>query len=132
MRGWQRRRMLQGLAGAVAGSAAGTAIAAGSGSTCAPADHLAWVTEALKRMQTIAPGMTRNDLMRVFTTEGGLSTPFQRTFVSRDCPYFKVDATFRRASQRHPEEGRERLLSEYGDDVIATVSRPFLQFSIMD
>jgi hypothetical protein len=56
--------------------------------------HTAWVAESLKRMQTIKPGMTRADLLKVFTTEGGLSTGLQRTFVSQDCPYFKVDVEF--------------------------------------
>jgi hypothetical protein len=57
-------------------------------------DHISWVAEALKRMQTVKPGMTREDLLKVFTTEGGLSTGLRRTFVSRDCPYFKVDVQF--------------------------------------
>jgi len=42
-------------------------------------------------MLTIRSGMTRADLIKVFTTEGGLSTPFQQTFVGRDCSYFKVN-----------------------------------------
>jgi hypothetical protein len=49
-------------------------------------DHLAWVTRTLEKMETVKPGMTREDLLKVFTTEGGLSTGLQRTFVSRDCP----------------------------------------------
>jgi hypothetical protein len=52
---------------------------------------MAWVAEVLKRMETIHPGMTRDALLTVFTTEGGLSNGLRRTFVSRDCPYFKVD-----------------------------------------
>ena len=55
---------------------------------------LAWVAQVLKRMQTIRPGMTREKLLTIFTTEGGLSTPLERKFVSRDCPYFKVDIEF--------------------------------------
>jgi len=51
--------------------------------------HVAWVIEVLKRMLTIKPGMTRETLLKAFTTEGGLSTGLHRTFVSRDCPYFK-------------------------------------------
>jgi hypothetical protein len=50
-------------------------------------DHIAWVADSLKKMQTIKPGMTRQDLLAVFTTEGGLSTREQRTYVSRDCQY---------------------------------------------
>jgi hypothetical protein len=33
-------------------------------------DHVVWVAEALKRMETIKPGMTRKELLEVFTTEG--------------------------------------------------------------
>ena len=94
-------------------------------------DHVAWVAESLERMQTIEPGMTRKQLLRIFTTEGGISTAKQRTFVSRDCPYFKVNVTFRRATgsrgREHPD-----WLKEMDDDVITTISGPFLQFSIMD
>jgi hypothetical protein len=57
--------------------------------------HVAWVGQVLKQIQTIKPGMTRTDLLRVFATEGGVSTPLHRTFVNRDCPYFKVDVEFR-------------------------------------
>jgi hypothetical protein len=43
--------------------------------------------------------MTRETPLTVFTTEGGLSTGLVRTFVSRDCPYFKVDVEFQAAGQ---------------------------------
>jgi hypothetical protein len=88
-------------------------------------DHVAWVAEALKRMQTIKPGMTRSDLLKVFTTEGGLSTRLHRTFVSRDCHYFKVDVEFNAIGQPNRDV-------EGSHDVIVTISRPYLQFSIGD
>jgi hypothetical protein len=75
-----------------------------------------WVAQALTRMLTIKPGMMRDDLMRVFTTEGGLSTPFQQTFVSRDCPYFKVDVEFQKSRP----------------DIILKISRPYLAFAVAD
>jgi hypothetical protein len=53
--------------------------------------HSAWVADVLERMETIKPGMKRKDLLTVFATEGGLSTGLRRTFVSRECPYFKVE-----------------------------------------
>src|ERR1700684_2297029 len=53
--------------------------------------QLAWVTDVLEKMETIKAGMTREELLKVFSTEGDLSN---RTFVSRDCPYFKVDVEF--------------------------------------
>ena len=95
-------------------------------------DHVAWVAACLKSMQTIKPGMTRDELLKVFRTEGGESTASHRTFVSRDCPYFKVDVTFHRASGFAAKTDKKDLLTERGDDVIATISQPYLQFSILD
>ena len=95
-------------------------------------DHVAWVAQALKQMQTIKPGMTRADLLTVFTTEGGLSTGLQRTFVSRDCPYFKLDVEFEAVGQpTHDADGRVTLV-EGSRDTIVKISRPYLQFSIVD
>jgi hypothetical protein len=45
-------------------------------------------------MKSIKPGMTRADLQKVFTTEGGISMRVQRTYVYRNCPYCKVDVEF--------------------------------------
>jgi hypothetical protein len=53
----------------------------------------------------------------------------QRTFVSRDCPYFKVNVGFRRAVENDKQTD---WLRELADDVITTISEPYLQFSIMD
>lgn len=39
----------------------------------------AWIAKVLKRLKGIQPGMTRKDLDRLLTTEGGLSTRLQRT-----------------------------------------------------
>jgi hypothetical protein len=95
-------------------------------------DHVAWVAQGLKRMQTIQPGMTRQALLTVFTTEGGLSTGLRRTFVSRDCPYFKVDVEFQ-AVGRPDRDGNGRVtLVEDGQDIIQKISRPYLQFTIAD
>ena len=90
-------------------------------------DHIAWVGEALKRMQTIKPGMTRKELLVVFTTEGGLSTALHRTFVSKACPYFKVDVEFEAVGR----PGRDAAV-ESDLDRIVRLSTPYLQFSIMD
>ena len=85
-------------------------------------DHTAWVAEALQRMLTVKPGMTRGDLLKVFTTEGGISSPWERTYVSRDCRYFKVDVKFQPVGERVTAEEDNR-------DVIGSISRPYLQFS---
>jgi hypothetical protein len=94
--------------------------------------HMAWVAEVLKRMEMIKPGMTRKTLLTVFTTEGGLSTGLQRTFVSRDCPYFKVDAEFQAVGRPDRDEDGRVTLVEGDEDIILKVSTPYLQFSVMD
>jgi hypothetical protein len=95
-------------------------------------DHLAWVTQALVKMESIKPGMTRNDLLQIFTTEGGLSTGLRRTYVSRESPYFKVDVEFEAVGRPgHDADGRVTLV-EGLQDAIAKISRPYLQFSIAD
>ena len=95
-------------------------------------DHVAWVGQVLKQIQTIKPGMTRTDLLRVFATEGGLSTPLHRTFVSRDCPYFKVDVEFRAVGRASRDgDGRETMV-EGSQDIIVKISRPYLAFGIID
>jgi hypothetical protein len=95
-------------------------------------DHVAWVAEALKRIQTIKPGMTRETLLSIFTTEGGLSTGLQRTFVSRDCPYFKVDVEFQAVGRPNRDGDGRVTLVEGSHDIILKISRPYLQFSIVD
>lgn len=100
--------------------------------TATSENHTEWVARTLTRMLTIKPGMTRSDLLKVFTTEGGLSTGLQRTFVSRDCPYFKVDVEFKAVGRRNRDrEGRVTLVED-GRDVIVRISKPYLDFAVMD
>jgi hypothetical protein len=46
--------------------------------------HTRWVSDVLLWIATIKPGMS--DLLRVFTTEGGLSTRMHQAFVLKQCP----------------------------------------------
>ena len=95
-------------------------------------ERIAWVTSSLQRMQSIQPGMTRHALSDVFTTEGGLSTGLQRSYVSKDCPYFKVDVEFEPFG-RPSRDGQGRVtLVEDDRDVISKISTPYLQFAITD
>ena len=95
-------------------------------------DRVAWVAESLKRMQTVKPGMTRTDLLKVFTTEGGPSTGLHRTFVSRDCPYFKVDVEFKAVARPDNDSAGFVSLLEDNRDIIVKISKPYLQFTIGD
>jgi hypothetical protein len=85
-------------------------------------EHTAWIAEVLNATQTIKPGMTRADLMKAFTTEGGLSRTSRRTYVYRHCQYVKIDVKFAASSRDE----------ELPTDEIAEISRPYLAWSVMD
>jgi hypothetical protein len=86
----------------------------------------------MDKMETIKIGDTRASLLRVFTTEGGLSTALQHTYVSQDCPLFKIDVKFRAVGRpERDSDGRESLV-ESNADVITTLSRPYLAAPVMD
>jgi hypothetical protein len=85
-----------------------------------------WVAKVLRQIARIEPGMKRQDLLKVFTTEGGLSTRFQRTYVYSECPYIKVNVRFKAAN--HEENGVE----EEPDDIIESISQPYLAWGVMD
>lgn len=95
-------------------------------------DHIAWVDQTLRKMEAIKPGMTRFDLLKVFKTEGGLSTGLRRTFVSQDCPYFKVDVEFKAVARPDSDSAGFVTLLEDNRDIIVKISKPYLQFTIAD
>jgi len=94
------------------------------------AAHTEWVETALKRMQTVRPGMTRGDLLKVFNDEGGISTREQRTYAYQDCPYFKVDVKFKAVKASPAPKGPGP--HESPADVIISISQPYLNWSVMD
>ena len=88
--------------------------------------HTEWIATALRSIQAIKVGMTRSELMKVFTTEGGFefksATTSQRTYVYRKCPYIKVDVKL-------------AISSPYEDlptDKITELSRPYLEWTVAD
>jgi len=83
-------------------------------------------------MQTVKVGMTRADLLKVFTTEGGLSSGLNRTYVYRQCPLIKVDVEFEPVGRPARDgEGRVTLI-EANEDVIKKVSKPYLEWGVTD
>jgi hypothetical protein len=118
----------------IGGSASVRPAQSASQEPCAQ-DHEAWVTHALEKMETIKPGMTRVDLLKVFRTEGGLPPKglqgLRRTFVSRDCPYFKVAVEFEPVARLDQTATNPRFLTSVEDsrDIIVKVSQPYLQFA---
>lgn len=89
-------------------------------------EHRKWISSVLESTETIKPGMTREDLLKVFTTEGGISNRFQRTYVYKDCPYIKVRVEFEAAT--NPDDN----FTEMPEDRITKISVPFLQYMVVD
>jgi hypothetical protein len=95
-------------------------------------DHVEWVTKAMEKMQRIKVGDTRKNLLRAFKNEGGLSTGLERTYVSQDCPYFKVDVKFRAIGRPERNSDGRVTLVESDDDIIIGLSRLYLAYSVLD
>jgi hypothetical protein len=84
------------------------------------------IESVMEAIDAIKPGMTRADLLTVFTVEGGISTRARRTYVYRSCPNIKVEVDFKAVT--NPDD----RLTEMSDDKIFKLSRPYLQYSVMD
>lgn len=91
-----------------------------------------WIAERLQEIKTIQVGNTRADLLKIFTTEGGISTALKRTFIYRKCPYIKVDVEFEAVGRAERNaEGRQTSVEDNGDR-IKSISKPYLEWSIMN
>jgi len=116
----------------VAGSSENTSSAAPSNNdpasvlTAIDVDRMKWIETILHEAETIRPGMPRKELYARFRTEGGIYTRSQQRYVSKRCPYIKIDVTFKLAKQYADPS------YEDPEDIIVTVSKPYLQWSIMD
>jgi hypothetical protein len=88
-------------------------------------EHTQWIAKSLKEIETVKAGMTRGDLLKVFEEEGGISTRTWRRYVYRECRYIKVDVDFEPVGE--PEKP-----SQSPRDKIIKISKPFLEWSIMD
>ncbi len=89
-------------------------------------EHTAWLAANLTKIWTVKPGMTRQDLLKVFTTEGGISDRTHRTYVLHECYLIKVDVEFR------PVSCTNDGLWENPLDIIEKISRPYLAGPVMD
>jgi len=80
------------------------------------------VGEILAETAALKAGSKRIDLEKHFTTEGGLSNPNQRTYISKRCSLIKIDVRFQPLSAQQ----------ESPDDTILELSKPYLAYSILD
>ena len=95
-------------------------------------ENTKWISDSLQEIKTVETGKTRADLLKVFTTEGGISTALRRTYVYRKCPYIKVDVEFE-AVGRPAKDAAGRVTPDESDiDTIKSISKPYLELSVVD
>ncbi len=109
-----------------------TASALSGQSPSQPQEPTEWIAHSLKEIQTVKVGMTRADLLKVFTTEGGLSTGLNRTYVYRKCQLIKVDVEFEPVGRPARDADGRVTLIEANEDVIKRVSKPYLEWGSAD
>lgn len=95
-------------------------------------ENTKWISDSLREMKTIEVGKTRADLLKVFTTEGGLSTGLRRTYVYRKCPYIKVDVEFEAIGRPARDDDGRVTLEQSDKDTIKSISKPYVEWSIVD
>lgn len=83
------------------------------------------VSEVLKEARKMRPGMTREELLKVFTTQGGIFSPQQRTFAYQGCSLIKVDVEFATTEKNGKVE-------ELPSDKILKISKPYLDWNVVD
>jgi len=88
-------------------------------------DRSKWIAKVMRQIEAIKPGMHRQDLAALFREDGGV-TFFggAQRYVLKECSMIKIDVKFK-ISRGEP-------MSESPDDVIESVSNPYLQYPIYD
>jgi hypothetical protein len=62
--------------------------------------HEAWLRDRLREARSIKAGVSKADLLKVFTPDGGLQPIPPERYVLRTCPYIKVDVQFQLPGKR--------------------------------
>ena len=78
-----------------------------------------WIADVISKIQSIQPGMTRADLIRLFDEDGG-TLRNQSQYALRECAYIKIIVNFQLPGAAAGNEG-------WSHDRITTVSKPFLE-----
>jgi len=95
-------------------------------------EHAQWLGSVLRWTAEVKVGSTRNDLLKIYATEGGLSTPLRRTYVLKGCRYIKVDVEFKPVGRpERDSEGRVTAIED-GRDTIIKISQPYLGYAVYD
>lgn len=103
-----------------------TALSFPSSGPASSDEHTEWIAKSLKEIENVKLGTTRDDLLKVFKEEGGISTRTWQRYAYHDCPYIKVDVEF------EPVGETENKMLRSPRDTITKISKPYLEWSIVD
>ena len=88
--------------------------------------HWYWVQQSLERMKTIKVGMTREQLMTVFTYPDGAHVVPPEYFEYRECPWFQVEVEFKAVSKPVRDSDGQMRVHNDPKDIIIKISRPYV------
>ena len=89
--------------------------------------HEAWLLDRLREAGSIKAGMSKADLLKVFTPDGGLQRIPPERYILRTCYYIKVHVRFQLPGKRP--------LAKIPPDTelkILMISRPYLESPFME
>jgi len=89
------------------------------------------IDDIIKECSMITPGKTRADLLKIFTTEGGLSSAARRTYVHRRCFFIKVNVEFSIPDLKQ-RDVFDPFDTERPTDIITSISKPYLEWRHLD
>ena len=94
-----------------------------------PQKHEAWLGDRLSEAESIKVGMTKAELLKVFTLDGGLMGFTTQRFVLRSCQLIKVDVKF---DFGIAPKGAPPILTSDNRIKITDISKPYLELPFAD
>ena len=91
-------------------------------------EHTAWVAKCLMDFQSIKVGMTRGEIQKRFTMDGGLQSVSPVRFTHPECRYFKIDVEF---NFNHDEKDQGRAILS-PEDKATKISKPYIEAPVID
>ena len=86
-----------------------------------------WLAKTFRQIESIKPGMHRRDLDSLFRHDGGIQVgPSEDRYVFKACSLIKIDVGFSLTGNS------DDPFNEDPDDLITSVSKPYLQYPMFD
>lgn len=86
-----------------------------------------WLAKTFRQIESIMPGMHRRDLDSLFRHDGGIQFgPSEDRYVFKACSLIKIDVRFALTAKSAD------AFHENPDDVITSVSKPYLEYPMTD